>query len=273
MKTLKLLSKEKGEGFPILLVPGGLTGWNSWEPFIELFTAQQRRVISVQLINVEYGIEGRELPDDYSVNTESEALTATIDSLYDIDTMDVVGWSFGALVSLNFALSHPERVRTLTLIEPPAIWVLRALGEVDEQTQKTIDVMKSLSGEITDDMLAAFLGEVGFVREGQSPRSLPQWQNWLPFKLSLRNSPAVVSHEDKIERIKGFFPPVLLVKGSNSADFLHKITDGLHANFPNSWIIELPEGHAPHIVTRDKFLSELKSFQKNLARLKPNYVL
>jgi pimeloyl-ACP methyl ester carboxylesterase len=56
--------------------------------------------------------------------------------------------------------------------------------------------------------------------------------------------------------------PVLLVKGTGSSHFLHAITDALAATLPDARVIELPGGHAPHLVTMDRFLSELASFQR-----------
>ncbi len=261
--TLRLKVKVSGEGVPLLLMPGGLTGWKSWDPFTDTFTAMPRKVIQVQLLSVEYGLENRQLPENYSVKTESQALAAKLDSLGYFTPIDIIAWSFGAFVSLDFALDHPQRIRTLTLIEPPAIWVLRDKGELDGETKETMKFFESLHGNITDDMLAAFLQQVGFAKPGQSPRDLPQWQGWLPFKQSLRNSPAVVTHYDELTRLNNIKSPVLLVKGTGSALFLHKIIDGLASNLPDSRIIELPGGHAPHIVSWDQFLQEWEKFQKN----------
>ena len=53
-------SKIKGEGKPLVLVPGGLTGWVSWNPFVDSF-ATSRKVVQVQLLNVEYGLENKPL--------------------------------------------------------------------------------------------------------------------------------------------------------------------------------------------------------------------
>lgn len=265
MKDNEMLRvKEDGEGYPIILLPGGLTGWKSWEPFVDEFTALQRKVVSVQLLSVEYGLENRELPSDYSVKSESNALTAALDLYGYKSPIDLVAWSFGAFVSLDFALGHPERIRTLTLIEPPAVWVLGNREKLDAQTQKTLNFLKSLQGDINDDMLAGFLTEVGLVKPGQSPQELPQWKQWLPYKLSLRNSPAVVNHKDDLNSLGNLMAPVLLVKGKGSAPFLHKIIDTLASYLPNSEIIELPEGHAPHIVSREKFMVALGKFQKNI---------
>lgn len=259
--TLK--SEISGEGKALVLVPGGLTGWKTWEPFTGYFTAQQIKVVRVQLMNVEYGIESRPLPDDYSVRIESKALESALGNNGLTEPFDIIGWSYGAFISLDFALNNPEKIRTLTLIEPPAIWTLQGKDGFDSQIQDLISFFKTMNGDITDEMLSDFLGTVGFVRKGESVRELPQWQQWLPFKLSLRNSPAVVNHKDVLRRLKHLKSPVLLVKGTGSASFLHRIIDVLHVNLPDSRVIEMPGGHAPHIASRERFLQEWKMFQKN----------
>ena len=97
---------------------------------------------------------------------------------------------------------------------------------MNAQTRQTLSFFESLHGNITDDMLAVFLQEAGLAKPGQSPRDLPQWPQWLPFKQSLRNNPAVITHNDEMKRLQDFKSPVLLVKGTGSAQFLHKIIDG-----------------------------------------------
>jgi pimeloyl-ACP methyl ester carboxylesterase len=110
-------------------------------------------------------------------------------------------------------------------------------------------------------MLSAFLEKVGFTPEGESPRDLPQWHHWLPYKQSLRNSVAVASHRDDLNRLRNLKSPVLLVKGTGSAPFLHEIIDGLYSCLPNSTVVEMAGGHAPHIVSREQFLEEWKKFK------------
>lgn len=260
--TVKLQVNVSGEGTPILLIPGGLTGWKSWEPFVELFSAKHREVINVQLLNVQYGLEDRALPDGYSVETESRALASTLDSLGYPEPLDIVAWSYGGFAALDYALDHPERIRTLTLIEPAAKWVLQAQGSVDDEVQRMIDFHDTFRGDISEDMLASFLRDAGLVPDGQSPRELPQWKEWVPFRQSLRILPSIYTHEDDLGRLQNFDPPVLLVKGTGSSQIEHHIIDGLAANLPRARVIELPGGHAAHIVSMDRFLSELDNFQK-----------
>ncbi len=78
---MKMQVKVTGDGKPIVLVPGGLTGWLSWEPHAERLS-NTREVIRVQLLNVQYGFENRPLPPQCSVKTESRALLAALDALW-----------------------------------------------------------------------------------------------------------------------------------------------------------------------------------------------
>lgn len=262
--SLKMQCEVKGEGNPIVLVGGGLTGWKSWESFVEFFNSQQRRVIRLQLVSVEYGLENRLLPDGYSIKAESGAMSATLDSLDLKAPVDIVAWSFGGFTSLDYALNHPDRIRSLTLIEPPAMWVLRETGKFDEKTRQSADFFQKFSGDITEDMLAEFLTHAGLVPPGHSARELPQWNGWLPFRQSLRNCPAVVTFRDNLKRLENFQSPVLLVKGTGSTAWLHQVIDGLAENMPHSRVVEFAGGHAPHIVSRDAFLAELNKFQATL---------
>ena len=259
--TLIMQSEVKGTGKPIILVGGGLTGWKSWEPFTDIFTSGSKKVIRLQLLAVQYGLENRPLPVNYSVKTESGAMAAALDSVGDDYPFDIVAWSYGALISLDFAFDHPEMIRTLTLIEPPAIWVLRETGKYDNEIQKTMDFFMTYKGDITEGMLADFLDHVGLVTPGQSARDLPQWEGWVRFRQSLRSVPYPVIHSDSIERIRKFQPPVLLVKGTGSARWLHDIIDMLAENLPHARIAEFPGGHAPHLVSAESFLTELERFQ------------
>lgn len=259
---MKMLTEVTGEGRPVVLVPGGLTGSLSWKAHADRLSAT-RKVVRVQLLNVQLGFESLPLPPDYSVKMESRALARTIDGLGLEEPVDLVAWSFGAQVTLDYALDNPGRVRTLTLIEPPAFWVLRANGGIDNDAREVIATLENLQGDISEDQLEHFAQSVGLLKIGQSGQTLPQWSIWVRYRLSLRHSPATIAHNDDLARLRRFEAPVLLLKGTGSASFLHQIVDTLAQNFPHVQTLELPAGHAPHIVSMDRFLGELEAFQSN----------
>jgi pimeloyl-ACP methyl ester carboxylesterase len=260
---LQMALDTKGQGPPLLLVGGGLTGWLSWIPHQERL-AHARSVSRAQPISVQRGLEGASLPADYSVKLESRALAAGLDAAELGGAMDIVGWSFGALLTLDFALDHPERVRTLTLIEPPAFWVLEATGELDERSKRERDALEELHaamrGDVSEEQLEAFLNLAGFTAGGTSVQSMPQWPGWVKHRRSLLQGPAVFVHRDAAARLRAFNRPVLLFKGTGSSHFLHRVISVLGATLPDARIEELPGGHAPQLAAMDEFLRIVSAF-------------
>src|SRR5438874_10858393 len=257
--TLPILNDTKGAGRPIVLVPGGLTGWRSWEPHQEAL-AKQYQVTRTQLYVVESGLRGEPLPDNYDEQSEVDALANKIEELK-LDRFDLAGWSFGAAVSLSYAIHNPGKIRTLTLIEPPAIWVLRSRGPLSQELEEDRkQIAKLAPGPVTEDELVWFSHFAGFVPPDVDTRSLPMWKLWSEHKQSLRNGDAAFRHEDDISLVRNFEHPVLLYKGTGSAKFLHEIIDILQAEFPDARTKEHPGGHSPHIVSMPEFMKEFMEF-------------
>ncbi|MDQ4074844.1 MAG: alpha/beta hydrolase [Chloroflexota bacterium] len=242
-----------GRGEPLVLVPGGLTGWLSWIPHAEALAAS-RRVIRLQLHNVELGLSGAPLPPAYSVDFEVTALGKTLDDLA-IEQADFAGWSYGAMIALSYAIHNPNRVRSLTLIEPPAFWVLRRRGPLSKQLLDEQQYMQTLAtDDVSEEQMIRFTQRVGLVPEDVDPRTLPQWPVWYKHRQSLRVGDIEFRHDDSIELVRTFEKPVLLVKGEGSTPSLHASIDMLAEEFPNARVVTFPGGHAPHIVSMQPFL-------------------
>ena len=256
----------RGSGATLVLVPGGLTGWISWEPHAEALAAS-REVIRLQLLNVQLGLSGAPLPSNYSVEFEVSALRQTLDDLA-IEQADFAAWSYGAEITLSFSIYNPHRVRSLTLIEPAGFWVLRSRRALSEQTLNEQRFFQTLAtDDISEEQLVAFAHFVGLVPEDVDPRALPLWPVWFKHRQSLRLGGAEYQHEDSIEGVRGFDRPVLLVKGEGSSPYHHEIVDVLAEEFPNARAISFPGGHAPHIVSMGPFLERFTHFlsERNVA--------
>jgi pimeloyl-ACP methyl ester carboxylesterase len=262
-------TRVSGEGPRLVLVGGGLTGWASWEPHAERL-AVDRTVALVQLLNVEYGLEDRQLPAGYSVRMESASLGRALDLLEWHGPVDLVAWSYGALVSLDFALNHPGRIRTLTLIEPPAVWLLPDRGRSDPDVRALRSLAKTMSDEITGADLQRFVRTVALAPPGTDPEELPQWPLWMEHRRSLRPGTSAVDHEDDISRLGAFDRPALLVVGTGTAPFLRQVHDTLAAHLPRVRTTEMPAGHAPHLVSMDRFLAELERFHSEVKTPDPS---
>ena len=112
----------QGKGPDVVLVHGALGDARQWKLMVETLS-HGHRVIAV---GRRFHWPSRSVPGDseYTFQAQSadlSALLATFDH-----PVDLVGHSYGAGVALLTALSHPERVRSLTLIEPPFASVVPA---------------------------------------------------------------------------------------------------------------------------------------------------
>ncbi|MGH2725667.1 MAG: alpha/beta fold hydrolase [Actinomycetota bacterium] len=256
MEPRVLVHEITGEGEPIVLVPGGLTGWLSWIPHAERLSAT-RRVIRVQPIHNELGSAGRPGDSEYGAETEREALRMTLDHLA-IKTADFAGWSGGGRALLEFVLAYPERVRTLTLVEPAAYWVLEQLGHDVDRINMFIH---GLSGhEITEDDLADFLELAGFASSAAEARSNPNWDRWTAHRMALSWQSKELDRSGRsVEELASIEAPVLLVKGTVTGDWERRVVDEIGKRIPRARVVELEGDHANHIQSIDAFLAELES--------------
>jgi pimeloyl-ACP methyl ester carboxylesterase len=103
MRPRVLRHDVSGEGEPLVLVPGGLTGWLSWLPHTERLSAT-RRTVRVQPLHNELGSAGQPGDPRYTAETERESLRLTLDEL-GLDRPDLAGWSGGGRALLEFALA------------------------------------------------------------------------------------------------------------------------------------------------------------------------
>lgn len=248
-----------GRGNAIVLIPGGLTGWLTWEPHAERL-ARDHQVIRTQLLSVDLGLRNLPLPPGYSLRTESLALLRALDAL-EVAEADLVGWSYGAEIALDIALDQPDRVRSLTLIEPSAYWSLDGHQQAMAEAKAFRQIMAGLGpGDVTEEQLERFLRDVGVVPPDVDARSLPRWPVWSQHRQSLRIGDVEGDHVVAMERIERFDRPVLLFKGEGSPEFMRAPMDILHGTFPHARLAELPGGHALITVSMDAFLATLEEF-------------
>lgn len=259
MESRVLPYQVAGVGDPLILVPGGLTGWLSWIPHQERLKAHHR-VIRVQPIHNELGSEGKLGDPGYTAEVERESLRLTLDEL-GIDVADFVGWSGGGRALIEFAVAYPERVRSLTLVEPAAYWILEELGEHDAVVQELSEFIHGLAGrEVTEDHLARFLGYAGFVEDPSAARQHPNWERWVPHRMTLSWQSEKVDRSGRsVDELLSVTCPVLLVKGTVTEPWLKRVVDVLGERFPEARVVELAGDHASHIQSIDRFLEELEA--------------
>lgn len=262
IKPRLLVHEIQGDGEPVVLVPGGLTGWVSWVPHTERLSAEWR-TIRVQPIHNELGSVGEPGVPGYTSEIQRESLRMTLDAL-GLEKTHFAGWSAGGKALIDFALTYPERVRSLTLVEPGAYWILEQIGEVDAEVERTEAFMNEFFGKkINEDDLAAFLEYAGFVSSKEEARQHPNWERWVPHRMTLSwYSKDFDQPRRTIDELANIQCPVLLIKGTVTTEAEKRVVDVLGERLANAKVVELEGDHACHIQSIDAFL---QAFEDHLA--------
>jgi pimeloyl-ACP methyl ester carboxylesterase len=107
----------RADGPLVVLVHGFSVPYYVWDPTVTALTAAGFRVLR-------YDLYGRGYSDrpalDYTADVFDRQLTDLLAAIGVDGAVDVVGMSMGGWVSATFVGRHPERARSLTLIDPVA---------------------------------------------------------------------------------------------------------------------------------------------------------
>ncbi|MEX2150942.1 MAG: alpha/beta hydrolase [Steroidobacteraceae bacterium] len=136
----------QGNGPAVVFVHGGLADYREWLPVMEPLKGRYTTIAYSR----RHSFPNRENPTrpDHSPKTEAEDLAALIDGL-GVSPTHVVGVSYGASTAIFLALSRPELVASLVLVEPPLVsWLPQIEGG---QT-----VLDDFNGRLVTPVRAAF---------------------------------------------------------------------------------------------------------------------
>lgn len=257
----QLQARLLGEGMPVVLLGGGLLGADGWGD-VPSTLARTRRVINVQSLAVQYGLDDRALPEGYSIHTEVAALRRTLDSMQ-VGAVDIIGMSHGGVIALVFAMQDPRRVRTLTVIEPPAFWLLPNHGRDDAGARAMQELIGSLRARpIGEEHVERFRCLLGDCAGGRSPRRAPQWPMWVKYRNSLRALYTVGDYDDDPARLRRLTMPALVVTGAQTVPFHRAIDDALLHALPRAEALELDAGHNSPAAAPEHFVAQWQQFQQ-----------
>lgn len=132
----ELYFEEYGTGEPLLLLNGIFMSCASWADFVPAFS-QRNRFILLDLLD-----QGKssKMDREYTQVLQMQAAAALLDHL-GLDTVSIVGISYGGEVALQFATVYPARVNKLVLSNTAAYtshW-LRDIGHAWEYAFKSYD--------------------------------------------------------------------------------------------------------------------------------------
>jgi pimeloyl-ACP methyl ester carboxylesterase len=206
---------EQGAGKPVVLLHG-LTGTHEYFAPLAFRLSQTNRVIAPDLL----GFGRSPWPDiAYTVDEHLTALEPVLPS----EPFVLIGHSMGALLALEFARRHPQRLAGLVLISPPSIQDRVALGKI-LKAESTIESLMELDhfwAPLVCHLHEAFGALTYYVYRPFVERALPDavvlaatQHRWASYNGSLEN---VVLKSRATEMLPQVKVPMLVVVGDHDA--------------------------------------------------------
>jgi pimeloyl-ACP methyl ester carboxylesterase len=102
-----------GHGTPLLLIHGLGARSEDWTPEMPVYAKNGYRVYALDLL----GCGRTDRPDiTYTIGQQADLIQGFLTAVH-VQQADVMGWSMGGWVALEFALQHPERVNRLVAMD------------------------------------------------------------------------------------------------------------------------------------------------------------
>jgi len=245
-----------GEGPPLVLVHGMTADHSTWQLVMPDLSEHFTVYAMVRRGRGESG-DGA----DYSLEREFEDVVALIDSIG--GTVDLLGHSHGAILALEAALRHTDRVRRLVLYEGGF-----AVPEGTEwYPPEALDRVRSrLEVGDKEGALTTFYGDIVMMTPEQIEllRSQPIW----PSRVAMAPT---IPHELQAEagyvadfdpaRLRGLGVPTLIMVGGDSPAGQKTAAEALEAALPDGRVVVLPgQGHIAHRMAPELFAREVVRF-------------
>jgi pimeloyl-ACP methyl ester carboxylesterase len=187
------------------------------------------------------------------------------------DGAHLVGHSGGGLACLLAAHARPEAVRSLTLIEPPAVVIARGNPAVENLIERFRIVYETAGQTTPEQFFVEFMGAFGL----EKPAEASLYEKELKgIRATMTMKPRFYELEMPLERVIAAHFPKFIVSGAwnNVPDFFRKtsgvvfkiICDVLQTRMGAQRMIIEGASHLPHIEIPKPFNEGLRVFLKSV---------
>jgi pimeloyl-ACP methyl ester carboxylesterase len=238
---------------PLVLVHGDFgDGFESWDFACELIGKRRRTVV------FDRPGFGEDLAEDarFSIAGEARALLDVVAEM-GISSLHLVGHSYGALVTLEMAITRPDVVRSLHLIEPPLLDLLPEEPLVREMDRRVSWIVEH-HAEIGDEAATeAFFSMIGGERMVERLRGTPDWARLCSYATRFARAESAGSYPSSSLTRLARRIPVGLYTGGRSHPALRRIATELVSRIDGARLVDVPEaGHAVQMA-REAFVNAL----------------
>ncbi len=253
--------RDEGQGFPLVLIHGtgaSLHTWNVWTKQL----SKHFRVIRFDL--PAYGLTGPDPKHDYRISAYVDFVKQFLDKIK-VKQCHIAGNSLGGNISWQFALSHPDRVDRMILLDASGMptnkkapWVFRlaktpVLNKVVRYATPRFFFRNNLKQVYSDDskITEALIDRYYhlMLREGNREAFLYRTK---------------VKYQDRSDKISQIKNKTLIMWGKDDAWIPVKLGYEFQKRLPNSQLIVYPGvGHVPMEEIPNKTAQDALKFLKD----------
>jgi esterase len=238
-ETMILHYQEYGAGEPLIILHGLLGSLDNWHALSKTF-ANSFRVLAVDQRN-----HGRSPHSDvFTYHAMSEDLTELLDHLK-ISSTHLLGHSMGGKTAMQFALSNPDRVKSLIVVDIAPREYPRMHDELLDALV-AVNLATATSRHQVDDELSKRIpdyAERQFLMKNLARDSMGSF-TWKANLQAIQQNYVEIAREIASEL--PFRGPTLFVKGDRGDYVLASDVPFIKRLFPNARIVGMDAGHWIH---------------------------
>ena len=248
-------------GPPLVLVHGSWGSHHNWD-LVAPGLVESFRVVSLDRRGHS---ESERPPGQGSIHEDVADLGALIEHL-DLAPANVAGNSWGAIITLRLAITHPDLVRTIACHEPPLIALIAddpELGPIAEEARKRLLVVIDKLAEGDDAGGAKLFVETVALGPGMWDKLPSHLQQTFvengPTYLDECRDPEQQSID--LDQVRKISTPALITRGDQSPPMLPPIARIVAASIPGAEeLLFRGAGHIPHITHPSEYVAALTKF-------------
>jgi 3-oxoadipate enol-lactonase len=256
IEGLDIHYKEKGQGFPVVLVHGYTGNLRNWVLQVRALT-HRYRTISLDLRG--HGLSAKPTQrEDYSLELFAADVYRLLEALA-VPECYLVGHSMGGMVAQEFMLRHPEMVRALVLVDTAADqpqnlpWQERA---------RLLELARTEGMEAVFEEMA-HTPPLGSQLVEENPELIDLWrEQFLMTSLEgyIYCGQAIGSRRPLLDELSQIRVPTLIICGELDEPFLGP-SHRMHQTIPDSELVVIAgAGHTPTLERPLEFNEALLSF-------------
>jgi len=251
---MKLNHKSFGSGPPLIILHGLFGMLDNWRTIAKMLEGQY------QCILVDLRNHGRS-PKSDEMNYEAMAndVLHLMDDLH-IQHTNLMGHSMGGKVAMQLALTHPDRIDKLIVVDiSPKKYPIHHKEETE--AIKSIEPSKLANRSEAEEKLAQFLGDdqatIQFILKNLTrlPEGGFEWKANMPVLIG--------NYPNLMEPVTGpaFGKPVLFIRGSRSNSVRNEDWPMILSLFPTARLVTVPDaGHWVHADQPESLKEHLLTF-------------